>query len=238
MVLVCDLVVCCRRRRRCHFSASVCVFATWFVGTFPLFSFSELSSLAPSQTKPKQPLRHDAKKWSICFSVCLSARSCLADFFVLDQCSSVQFSVWGLSLCSTQFVVECHSLFPSSKYSLPFLFSLEQCPLAIAVATSFCLCYWYVFLYVRLWERIRRRRRRLKCFLLLLLLLPYAHLSCAVNDDDDADADEAQSPSLHPPSLSYYSVAKLFFVTLSEFLEQWPIADEYSLSFCPRLSFL
>ena len=180
MVLVCDLVVCCRRCRRCHFSASVCVFATWFVGTFPLFSLSQcvvfIGALS-NQTKPKQPLRHDAKKWSICFSVCLSARSCLADFFVLDQCSSVQFSVWGLSLCSTQFVVECHSLFPSSKYSLPFLFSLEQCPLAIAVATSFCLCYWYVFLYVRLWERIRRRR--LKCFLLLLLLSVCSFILCS-----------------------------------------------------------
>ena len=91
-----------------------------------LFSpfLSVLSSLAPSQTKPSSLFDMTPKKVIYLF-LCLSVCPLLSGGFLCPrpvQFSSVQCS-GSQCLCSTQFVVECHSLSPSSKYSPFFLFS-------------------------------------------------------------------------------------------------------------------
>lgn len=79
-----------------------------------LFSpfLSVLSSLAPSQTKPKQPLRHDAKKsdLSVSLSVCLPA---LVWRISLSSTSAVQFSsVFGVSVCVPLSLLSSAILYP------------------------------------------------------------------------------------------------------------------------------
>lgn len=99
MVLVCDLVVCCRRR--CHFSASVSVCLPLDLLALFLFSpfLSVLSSLAPSQTKPNQSSLFDmTPKKVIYLFLCLSVCPLLSGGFLCPR--PVQFSsVFGVSVC-------------------------------------------------------------------------------------------------------------------------------------------